>query len=208
MITRLVRFASSAALVLVPSIALAQEAPPAVRVTPYAGYISFGDLANGPFGTRVTSKPAPMYGVQLGLDILPNIALVGNVGYASSRLEAGLPLIGGLEFGDSEVLLYDGGVQLRLPGVLSSGGMIPFVEGGVGAMRYDVKVGPVSARSTNIAGNFGGGVDMQLGRNLGLRLMAKDYVGKFDFQEALGLPMSGSLSHNWVMSVGVSLGLR
>lgn len=208
MITRFVRFVLAAALG-VPSIALAQDAAPtAVRLTPYAGHITFGSLADGPLGTRIASKPAPIYGLQAGLDILPNVALVGNVGYASSRLEAGLPIIGGLEFGDSQVLLYDAGVQLRLPASLSPAGIVPFVEGGAGAIRYDVQVGPLSTRSTNVAGNFGGGIDMQLGRNLGIRLMAKDYVGKFDFQEAVGLPMSGSVAHNWVVSVGLNLGLR
>lgn len=210
MITRFVSIASVSALSLLPMLAQAQQqgTPNVARITPYAGYMAFGDIANGPLGSRITNRAAPVYGVQLGLDVLPNVALVGNVAYASSRIEAGLPIIGGIGIGDSQVLMYDGGVQLRLPGVLSSGGITPYVEGGVGAIRYAVQVGPVSTTSTNVAANFGGGVDLQLGRALGIRLMAKDYVGKFDFQEAVGFGMSGSLAHNWVMGVGLSLGLR
>ena len=50
-------------------------------------------------------------------------------------------------------------------------------------MRTEVAVGSLSAKSTNFAVNYGGGVDLQLGRSLGLRAMVKDYVGKLDLKD-------------------------
>jgi hypothetical protein len=168
--------------------------------------MTFGSIADGPLGTSVASQPALVYGAQVGLNVTPNVALVGNVGYASSTIEVGLPIIGGLRVGDSKALLYDGGVQLRLPGIASLGTLVPFVEGGAGAIRYEVSAGPVRTTSTNFAANFGGGVDVQLSRGLGARLMAKDYVGKFDFKEAIGFDLTGKTTHNIVLGVGLNLG--
>ena len=64
----------------------------------------------------------------------------------------------------------------------------PFLQGGVGAMRYEVESGFLNTTATNVAYNVGGGVDVQLTPNLGLRLMAKDYIGKFD-KSAVGNPL-------------------
>ena len=45
-----------------------------------------------------------------------------------------------------------------------------------------------------------------LGRNVGLRLLAKDYIGRFDVQEASGLDAEGEIGHNVALSVGLKLG--
>jgi hypothetical protein len=209
MITRLVRSFAALAILAAPVISAAQQSRPSgvARVTPYVGLITFGSIAEGPLGTNVASQPAMLYGAQVGVNLTPNVALVGNVGYASSSIEVGLPIIGGLRVGDSKALLYDGGVQLRLPGVTSFGsGVVPFVEAGAGAIRYEVSAGPLTTTSTNLAANFGGGVDLQFGRGLGARLMAKDYVGKFDFKEATGFDFTGKTTHNFVVAPGLNLG--
>jgi opacity protein-like surface antigen len=207
-ITSLFRRAGALALVALPLPALAQRTTPTVaRLTPYVGYMSFGSFMNGPLGTQLTNQSAPVYGVQLGIDVAPNVAVVGNVGYSDSNLRIGVPILGGLSVGDSKVLMYDGGLQLRLPSALALGsGLVPWVEGGAGAMRFQVKTGPVTANSTNFAFNAGGGIDYQLSRSLGIRGMVKDYMGKFDFQEATGLSIGSKLSHNWVFGVGLNLG--
>jgi hypothetical protein len=103
----------------------------AARLTPYVGFLSAGSIADGPFGFEVGNAGAPVYGVQLGLNLTPNVAVVGNVGYSDSELQAGFPLIGGIGLADSRMLLYDAGLQLRLPAVTGSGtGFVPYVEGG------------------------------------------------------------------------------
>jgi opacity protein-like surface antigen len=133
---------------------------------------------------------------------------VGNVAYASSDLEVGLPVVGGLSVGKSSALLYDAGLRLSVP--LSAGGasgISPFVQAGAGAMRQEIEVAPVSTRSTNFAYNVGAGVDVPLGPRLGLQLMAKDYIGKFDAREATAVNVDTKTTHNWALSAGVRLGL-
>jgi opacity protein-like surface antigen len=180
---------------------------PAARLTPYVGFLSSGSIANGPLGFEVGNAGAPLYGLQLGINLTPNIAVVGNIGYSDTELEVGLPIIGGYGFGDSKVLMYDGGLQLRFPAVTRAGtGMVPFVEGGIGAIRHDLSIGPVTTHSTNVAFTAGGGVDLQLTNALGVRLMAKDHMSRFDYGEAIGLSNEGRRAHNWVLGIGLNLG--
>ena len=177
------------------------------RITPYVGFLASGSIANGPFGFQVGNAGAPVVGLQVGLNVTPNIAIVGNIGYADSQLEAGLPIIGGYSLADSRILMYDGGVQLRFPVTAGSGtGIVPFIEGGVGGIRNEVTVGPVRTTSTNVAVIAGGGVDLQLTNSFGLRLMAKDHMSRFDYGEAIGLPNEGRKAHNWVLGLGLNLG--
>ena len=200
-----VRSLTLAALVLGAAPAVAQT--PTVRVTPFVGFLASGSSAQGPVGFGVGSAGAPHYGLQLGYNLTPNIALVGNVGYADTELEAGLPLIGGLSIADNKVLMYDGGLQLRFPVITRAGtGLVPFIEGGVGAIRNEITVGPVHSNSTNVALIGGGGLDLQFTSALGLRLMVKDHVSRFDYGEAIGVPNEGRRAHNWVMGIGLNLG--
>jgi hypothetical protein len=182
MIKRIVNSLAALCSLALPATVLSQKPEAStVRLTPYVGYIAFGSIANGPLGTRLSNQASAIYGAQLGVSVTPNVAVVGNVGYSSSNIQVGLPIIGGLNIADSKVLLYDGGIQLRLPAVTTLGtGLIPYVEGGAGAIRYEVRAGPLATKATSFAGNFGGGVDLQLTKALGLRAMAKDYIGKFE----------------------------
>lgn len=176
-------------------------------ITPYAGYMKFGNIVNGPLGTSLRNAGTAVYGAELSLGLARNLALVGNVGYAQPDLEVGLPLVGGLSVGESSVLLYDAGLRLSVP--LQSGGLplTPFVQAGAGGIRQSVRVDPVKTHSTDFAYNFGGGVDLALSPRLGLQVMAKDYVGKFDAGEATGVDVDTRTTHNWALSAGLRLGL-
>lgn len=206
--TRTLRTLATAALVVLPASAFAQRSIPTVaRITPYVGYMTFGNFVTGPIGTRIANQSTAVYGAELGIDVSPNVALVGNIGYADSNLRVGLPIIGGISIADSKVLVYDGGVQLRLPVTTALGsGLVPFVQGGAGAIRYEIRTGPLKTQSTNFSFNAGGGVDLQLSRSIGIRGMVKDYIGKFDFKEATSLNLDGKLANNWVYGVGLNLG--
>lgn len=184
----------------------AQQAKPTVfDVSPYAGYMMFGKLFEGPIGTSVSAGSGPMYGAQMSLTMAKNVAIYGNVGYSSSDLKVGLPIIGGLDIGTSKALLYDGGVELKVP-MQAASVVTPFVQGGIGAIRYEVESGFLNTKATNVAYNFGGGVDVRLSPNFGIRLMAKDYLGKFDFEEATSFNLNGKMTHNVGLTVGVNLG--
>jgi hypothetical protein len=150
----------------------------AIELTPYAGYMMFGKYIDGPIGTSIKSANSPIYGAELGLSLSRNIAIVGNVGYSSSDLEVGVPILGGLSVGTTKALVYDGGLRFKLPMAGANGSSItPFVQAGVGAMHYDIQTSIVDTKATNTAFNFCGGLDFRLSASLGLQLMAKDYVG-------------------------------
>ena len=184
----------------------AQQVKPTVfDVSPYAGYMMFGKLFEGPIGTSISAGSGPVYGAQMSLTMAKNVALYGNVGYSSSDLKIGLPIVGGLDVGSSKALLYDGGVELKVP--MQAASMVtPFVQGGIGAIRYEVESGFLNTNATNVAYNFGGGVDVKLSPNFGVRLMAKDYLGKFDFKEATSFNLNGKTTNNVALTLGVNFG--
>lgn len=198
-----------AAIAATTSAAAAQSSAPiasgtAFELTPYAGYMIFGDYLKGPLGTSISNAPGAIYGVQLGMKIYPNVSLIGNVGYSSSDVTAGIPFLGGYSIAHSSTLLYDGGLQLDLPLTTASGfALKPFAQVGAGAMRYNISESIVNTNATNFAANFGVGADLALGQSMGLRLMAKDYVGKFDFHDATQLDVQGQTAHNWALSAGL-----
>jgi Outer membrane protein beta-barrel domain len=174
--------------------------------TPYVGYMVFGSLMDGPLGTSIGSAPAPVYGAQLGMRLAPNVSIVGNVAAASSDIKAGIPLLGGLSVAHSNLLLYDGGLQVDVPAMTIAGAATsPFIQAGAGAMRYEISQSFLSTKATNFAANVGLGADVALGNNLGMRLMAKDYVGKFDFKDATFIDFQGKTANNFAFSAGLRL---
>ena len=175
-----------------------------VDVTPYVGYMAYGNLFDGPFGTSLKSANSAIYGAQLGLRVMPGVRLVGNVGYASSDLKADVPFLGGFRVADASMLLYDGGIELGFP-IAATSAIQPFVGGGVGAAHVKVKNGIIETDATNLAWNFGGGVDVRLTPNFGLRLQAKDYVGKFDVRDATSLDIEANTAHNVALSLGLKM---
>ena len=195
----------AAAIVSAMPLAAQQATPKVFDVTPYAGYMMFGKLFEGPIGTSVSAGSGPVYGAQMSLTMAKNVALYGNVGYSSSDLKIGLPIIGGLDVGSSKALMYDGGVELKVP-MQAESVVTPFVQGGVGAIRYEVESGFLNANATNVAYNVGGGVDVRLSPNFGVRVMAKDYLGKFDFKEATTFNVNGKTTNNVALTLGVNFG--
>lgn len=172
-------------------------------ITPYAGYMKFGNMVDGALGTSLGGAAGPVYGAEASLGIVPGLALVGNVAYASTDLEVGLPVIGGLGLGKSSALLYDAALRLSVPLLPFR----PFVQAGAGAMRQEIEVAGVGTRGTNFAYNLGAGVEVPIVPRLGLQLMAKDYIGKFDVPEATSMNVDAERAHNWTVSAGVRLGL-
>jgi hypothetical protein len=174
--------------------------------TPYVGYMVFGSLMDGPLGTSIGNAPAPVYGAQLGMRLAPNISVIGNVAASSSDIKAGIPLIGGLSVAHSNMLIYDGGLQLDVPVTTIAGtAMSPFIQAGAGAIRYDISQSFLSTTATNFAANVGLGADVALGNNIGVRLMAKDYIGRFDFKDATFVDFEGKTANNFAFSAGLRL---
>ncbi len=212
-------FVRSAALALFASAvvaipAVAQRADPAARpadftLSPYAGVAVFGDLTAASFGgIGLSTSAGTVFGAQVGLPLSGRAALIGNVAYGSGDISVGIPVVGGVTLGSTDLLMADVGLEVALtePGQLM-GGVRPFVQGGGGVMRRKLSGFGVSTDATDAAFNVGGGADLALGRNVGLRLMAKDYMGKFDLQEATSVPLQTKLTHNWMLTAGLKLDL-
>ncbi len=196
-----------AGLALTTPLAAQRSAGPSFGITPYAGYMKFGNLVSGPLGTSVRNAGSAVYGAEALLGLTRGIALVGNVAYSQPGLEIGAPLIGGVSVGRSSVLLYDAALRLRVPVGAAGLPISPFVQGGAGYVRQSLDLGPVSTHATNFAYNVGAGADVAIAPRLGLQLMVKDYIGKFDAREATAINVDTKTTHNWAVSAGLRLGL-
>ena len=199
----LITAASVVALSGAPLLAQDPNGGTVLHVSPYAGYFISGNFLNGPLGTTLSNAPGFMYGTQLGLSLAPNLSLIGNVGYTTSDMKVGIPFLGGVKVGQSSMLLYDAGLEYNLGSLLGSKTFSPFIQGGVGAMKYDVNVSVIDTHATNFAGNIGVGADFAVSKGMALRLLAKDYIGQFNFQDATGLGITGNTAHNLALSAGL-----
>jgi hypothetical protein len=206
MVRKLLLAGTLAGLALAAPAAAQVSSGPSFGLTPYAGYMKFGRLVSGPFGTSIRDAGAAVYGAEAQLGLTRGIALIGNVAYSQPDLQIGAPLIGGVSVGRSSVLLYDAALRLRVP-VMGGLPVSPFVQGCAGAVRQSFDLGPASTHATNFAYNVGAGADVSLAPRLGLQLMVKDYIGKFDAQEATSINVDTKTTHNWVVSAGLRLGL-
>ena len=178
---------------------------PGPSISPYAGYMVFGEIVDGPFGTNLTSSSGSVFGAQANLPLGSVLSVVGNVAYSEPDLRFGVPILGGVTFGKSQVWMYDAGLQLSAPSLRGARTITPFVQVGAGGMRYDVQVAGLNRTASNIAFNAGVGADVPLAQNIGLRLFAKDYIGKFDVNEAAGIDYDAKTSHNFALSAGLKL---
>jgi hypothetical protein len=187
---------------LIGRAAFAQASASRIEVTPYAGYMVFGDFVKGPLGTSISNAGGALIGAQLGIALTPNVAVVGNAARASGDINLGIPFFDGITVGSSSAWMFDGAFQLSMP--LAGRAITPFVQLGAGAMRHNVKIG-LSTDATNFVGTVGAGADVGLTRNIGLRLMAKDYIGRFDVREATTLDYQPEIAHNFGLSAGLNI---
>lgn len=200
-----VRFAALvlAALSSAPALASAQGRS-RVSLTPYGGYLVTGSWFDGPLGTDVSASNAPMIGAQASVPLASKISLVGNLAYASGDLRVGIPILGGLNVAKTKTYLYDAGLEIGgLAGKPT--GIAPFVQGGIGGMTNDISRGVLNTRSSNIAYSAGVGIDVGVSKGFALRVQAKDWISRFDTQEAVGFTATGNLAHNWALTAGLKL---
>ncbi|MEP6621629.1 MAG: hypothetical protein ABJE47_20040 [bacterium] len=206
---------ASATFALAPSSALAQRAGrqpvssstssgSLFDITPYAGYMVFGNYLSGPLGTSLNNAPAAIAGVQVGMKISQNLSMIGNIAGGNSDIQVGVPFFGGVSVAHSTVLVYDAGLQLDIPMTTAYGTTLsPFVQAGVGAFHYDINQSFLNTNATNLAGNIGVGADIAMGKSVGLRLMAKDYIGQFNFQDATSFDVNAGTTQNFAFTAGV-----
>ena len=195
--------AAAAVLTLTATTAQAQTGVGA-HLTPYAGYLVTGNWYDGPVGTSIATTNASMIGALGAIPLTKGVSLVGNLAYASGELRIGLPLVGGVNVGSANTWLYDAGLELGgLAG--RSTGIAPFVQGGIGGMTNDIEASVLQIRASNVAYTAGVGVDVGVSEALALRVQAKDWIGRFNTEDAVGFRAEGNLAHNWALTAGVKL---
>ncbi len=119
---------------------------------------------------------------------------------------AGIPILGGIDVGDAKTYLYDGGLQLSMAELArGNSSLIPFIQAGVGGVHRQLSVVGITNKSTNLAWNVGAGADMEIVPGIGVRILVKDYIGKFDIREATGLDVESRTMNDWGFSLGVNL---
>jgi len=154
-------------------LAWAQGTQGSIELTPTAGYW-FGDTLSegttGIFDYDVTIDDAPGYGLRLGYRFSPNWALEGYFGQVRADLTTGHDeLFGGQEkIGEIDVTAAEIGME----GSFGNARMVPFLAGGIGAMRLDPDLSGASS-DTRFVGNFGGGFKLFFTPQIALRFDAR-----------------------------------
>ena len=208
---------SAALAVLAATPAIAQNSvvsgkPSVFHVTPYVGYMIFGDHFETADGTEFSNKNGAIFGAQAGIDMTPNVSLIGNFGYSKTNYTfefAGTrPDVNGSDVG---IWLYDANLQFKAPFMTPTASFGPFVQLGLGALKFSTDDNDFgSSGSTNIAYNAGIGFDATI-RGLGLRIMAKDYLSSFQWDEFRDANTANeiedaTISHNFAITAGFKIG--
>jgi opacity protein-like surface antigen len=185
--------AATLATVLAAAPALAQTPESVVTggqstfsLTPYAGYMMFGSLAEISPDVNLTNDDSWLAGAQAKIRMTSRWSVIGNVAYTKSNLEVEEEGGTGPDTRASADLGYwmaDAGLQYQLPFSWNEGKISPFVQGGIGAVRYTAEADDFdSESSTNLQFNGGVGLDIDRGP-IGFQLMLKDYVTSLDWNK-------------------------
>ena len=184
--------------------------PSVFSLVPYAGYMVYGDHFELPSGAEFTNDNSWIVGAQASFDLSRNISLVGNFGWSKTNWEFEFDTGEGVESfaGDVGIWVYDGSLQFRMPFVAGSSTFAPFVQAGLGAIKFSADDNDFgSSGATNIAYNVGLGADWQI-MGVGLRLMAKDYISSFNWDDVGDATEAEAfddqpISHNWALTAGL-----
>ena len=155
---------------------------PAFQITPYVGYIDFGKYINGPLGSNIGLPNGPIFGGQVSLSLTRNLAIYGELGYAESQRVTPYGYGGTISGNTSGFWLYDGGLQIMAPFKAEDRHwLVPFVQVGAGGVDYRLYnyTNGNTGTDSRFAWNGGVGLDYHFTRQVGVRLMAKDYIAMF-----------------------------
>jgi opacity protein-like surface antigen len=184
-------------------------------VSPYVGYVWYGDLFTMPNQVEFSNDDGVNYGVQAGVSFSPNFSLIGNFGYNKSKFVWESDITGDqiTASGDLGIFFYDANLQFRLPFIANQTGswLAPVGQVGVGAMKYTFDTDDFNSDGdTNVAFNFGLGADFQLTKALGARVMIKDYITSLAWTDVDSVDfdddVDNNVAHNWALTFGLNFG--
>lgn len=184
-------------------------------VSPYAGYMWFGDLFDFGNDVEYTNDDGGIYGVQAGVSFSPNFSLIGNFARAKTNFEVQYNGTTGdvRQSDDLAIFFYDANLQFRVPFIANQMGswIAPVGQIGVGMMKYTFDTDDVASEGDqNVAFNFGLGADFQLMKAIGARVMIKDYITSLAWNNANSVDfddnVSDNVAHNWGLTFGLNFG--
>ena len=181
-------------------------------VSPYAGYMIFGNLFTFEDGTEYSNEDGGLYGAQVGYSFSPNLSLIGNLGYTKSKFVLENENESFATSGDLGIFLYDANLQFRVPFVtdMTRGSWIaPIFQAGVGAIKYTTDTDDLNSDGkTDVAFNVGVGTDFQLMKTVGVRLMLKDYITNLGWTDASEVDFDDNIKGNTAHNIGLTVGLN
>ena len=155
-------------------------------LTPYAGYMWFGDLAEYSNAGELTNDDSWIVGAQGKVRMTSRWSVLGNLAYSKTKFQVEDLPAQGVELpvsGEIGYWLMDADLQYQLPFSMRNGTISPFVQGGIGAVRYTAEADDFDSESrTDLAFNGGVGLDIESGP-VGFQIMLKDYVTSLDWDD-------------------------
>jgi hypothetical protein len=195
-------------LLLVAPWAAAQGTAGSIELTPTVGFW-FGDTlaqgTTGAFNFDVTIDDAPSYGLRLGYKFTPNWALEGFLSQERANLVTGQgELFGGQsKLGTIDLTTGEIGVE----GCFGHSRLVPFLAGGIGAMRMDPKLQGMHA-DTRFVGDIGGGFKLFFSPAVALRFDWRYHsVNVGNSHDDCSSWLDCGDQHDWITFRELSLGL-
>jgi opacity protein-like surface antigen len=187
--------------------------PSVFSITPYVGYVIWGDFFETQNGLEYTQDNSGMFGAEATIDIGRAVSLVGNFGYSKTNFEFERGGNAPQEFAASQevgTFLYDGGLRFRLPFTNGMTSFAPYLQLGAGAVRYSFDTDDFNAEgtTTNVAYHAAVGTTFKV-MGLGVRGEVKDYITSLNWERPSqandfnDIDKAG-IQHNWALSLGLT----
>jgi len=192
----------------------AQGTANSVELTPTAGYW-FGDtisrgVING-VNFDVTVDDTPSYGFRIAYKFTPSLALEGFFAREKADLVTGH---GSLFSGVNKVGTMDmTTAEANLEFSFGHGRLVPFIAGGIGAMRLEPTLFSTTGGNANLSadtrfvGDFGGGLKLFFSPAVALRFDWRGHSVNIDNRESCDWWGGCSYDRNWLTFSELSLGL-
>lgn len=182
-------------------------------ITPYIGYVAYGDLFTTNNGLQYTQDNSGIYGAEASLDLGRAFSVVGNFGYSKTHFEFERPGAEARASSDVANWVYDGALRFKLPMTMGMTSFSPYAQVGVGAIRYTFDTNDFTdpGATTNVAYNAALGATWKV-MGVGLRGEVKDYITSLnwtrpsdinDFNDDIN---EKNIAHNIAISLGLTIG--
>jgi hypothetical protein len=189
-----------------------------IHVGAAAAYMAHGTYFDGPGGARFTNRDGLAAVIFGDWALLPALSAVlqGSVARSDWAFRQ-VPIVGDLDVGGARLWFADAGVRFfplelqrrtgSATGSLPRRGIRPFVQAGMGVVRYSISNAILDEAATNVAVTIGAGIAVPIGP-LRAELSVKDWIVSFESVDEAGLiGAAGRRAHTLAVAAGLGIGL-